>query len=204
MVILIPLSFKREAKMKKRIFRVTIILTLFVLSFHGCAGPKFMSKGYRFQQYWGEIPTQKDLSIKITSTPLIEKEQAELFTETLTKGLEGKKLFNKISIISPKEYVKTDIVLEVNIEKMVKTGWWARGGRYADSPCEVGVTGKLVDVKQDKTILTFSRERRGEGGLIGSGGCTRAGEDTMINSLLEWAAEDIVEIIGTKENKENK
>ena len=188
--------------MKRKRFLGTIIVVLIIFALTGCAGPKFISRGPIFHQYWGDIPYQKDLSIIITSSTTIEKEAAELFTETLTKGLESQKLFGKIFVISPIEATKTDIVLEVNIENIIKTGWWARGGSYSHEPCSVAVTGKLIDVKQDKTILTFSRERSGEGGLLGIGGWLRAGRNTMTNKLVKWVSDDIVKIIANKGEKE--
>lgn len=177
-----------------------IILILLVLA--GCAGQKVMSRSDGSTQTWGLIPKQKDLLLKVTINKELEsrRKTSEIvflitskYKESLIEGLERKNLFKNISAISSNESVTSGLLLETNIEVIDAMGWGAR--RHGTKESSVGIFGRIVDVSEDKTLLTFSKLRQGSGGLLGMGGLLTPGEKTMLTNLMEWLANDTVEML---------
>jgi len=185
--------------MKLAVIAKIVFITLMILLF-GCTGPKFMSRGIKTADIKPTIPSHKDLSLRVNSFLVNSatetwnnKLAGQLFTEILIGKLKDKDLFNNIIVVSADESAKTDLLLEITLENMVKKGWWERSRNGRDS--SVTVTGRVIDVSQDTILLLFAKDRSGSGGLLGSGGLFTAGEKTMLKKLMEWLTEDVVEIL---------
>jgi hypothetical protein len=67
---------------------------------------------------------------------------------------------------------------------------WGKSARAT-----VRVSGTLRVTGEEKTLIAFSLQRAAKGGLLGTGGWSTAGEETMVEHLLEWVAEDVAAMI---------
>jgi hypothetical protein len=188
-----------------------------LLIFTGCTGPKGMMRGY--YQTWDSIPRQKDLSVKVKSYLIKDaayswegKNAGDLFKETLVEKIERKKLFSQVTVISETESAKTSLLLEINIELL--SDWDSRARSRNQEDCEIGIAGRLIDVKTDAAILTFAigqAKSRGGTSLFGMGPVglislvslavdvvtwiAAPGSKRLINQLMEWTAEDVAEVL---------
>jgi hypothetical protein len=162
---------ERNMHIMQKIIIAICILILQILV--GCA-PKYTSSFSSSQQIWDTISVKNELSIRINSSKdfdLITNEYkyenktvADLFIETITQKLENKKLFNRIYIISGNEIPKTEYLLEINLEYYKKTDWFSRA--FLNNHSKIEIYGRLIYLKKDKAILTYSKQRSGKGGII--------------------------------------
>ena len=196
--------------MKK--FKISIRLTVFfaffaLVIFTGCTGPKGMAPNHGSHQTWDSIPYQKDLSVKVKAYLVKDasyswdgKNAGDLFKEILIEKLERQKLFSKVTAISDTETANTALLLEINMELL--TDWDSRARLRNQEHCEVGIAGRLVDVKNDKVILTLAEGRAGFGGILGMGGRMHvASAKRLLKQLMEWVAEDITEVLEKEMSK---
>jgi hypothetical protein len=152
-----------------------IIVTICMFPFLvGCA-PKFLSSlgSSQQQQLWDSISSNKELNISLNSSNNFNsisykynyegKSVNDLFIETIAQKLDEKKIFNKIHIISGIENPKTDYLLEINLEFYNKSGWFRRA--FENRKSELGIYGRLINLRKDKAILTYSKVRIGSGAI---------------------------------------
>jgi hypothetical protein len=142
------------------------------------------------QQLWDLISSNNELSISLNSSNNFnsisykykyeDKNVNDLFIETIAQKLEDKKIFNKIYIISGVENPKTDYLLEINLEFYNKKGWFERAfeGKYS----EIGIYGRLINLRNDKAILTYSEVRIGSGAILPN--IFQLGHDLVLGGVL--------------------
>jgi hypothetical protein len=154
-----------------------IIVAICISQFIAGCTPKYISKLSSSQQIWDSISVKNELSIRINSSTDFDlitnkyqyenKKVTDFFIETITQKLVDKKIFNKIHIISGDEDPKTDYLLEINLEYYKKTDWFKRA--FLNDHSKIGIYGRLIDLRKDKAILTYSKQRSGKGGIVPGG-----------------------------------
>jgi hypothetical protein len=122
-----------------------------------------------------------------------QQDLGALFAKKLAQELTKRKIFAHILVDSSANEPETRLVLTGYIGIMRKKGWAKRAMLGSES--EVSISGRLSDIESDKTVLTFTRSRKGSGGVIGAGGWLSAGEGTMVDKLVEWIADDVAKAL---------
>ena len=178
--------------MERKNKQIIVLAIVFILLFKtNCVGPKFLAKNEGSFQNWSKVPLNlKEVSIRLFHDELGEDIEGRLFVEVLANKIKEHQLFQKVNIISRDEIPQTDLVIEGEVVIERKAGWALRSELGIVSA--FGVSGRIINVKKDKILLTFNNTRSGEGGVFG---ITAGKEQEFYPKLIEWAAEDIVRMI---------
>ena len=167
-----------------------IILAIFLIPILAGCAPKFMTRLYNYEQAWDSIPLVKDLSVRVSSSAgfssitkrfrFEDKDAEDLFIKHLMSELKSKMIFNNVYLIADNENPTTDLLLEIKLEYYKKSNWFERafdGGRS-----QMGLYGTLINLKKDKAIITYSKERGGTGGFFN--GLLQTGRNFAMAGIL--------------------
>ena len=160
----------------------------------GCTGGKFNSMHLGSYQFYGQPKDYSSVSVR----SLKDVTDANVFTNALISKLNESKLFHEVREISAGETAATPLLLEVRIMSAVDQSYSSRA--FGPAKSDIGVAGRLVDVGQDKVLLTFELSRLAQGGLLGQGGFFTASDEKMRQAIADWLAEDIIAILRKHSN----
>lgn len=123
----------------------------------------------------------------------IDKQKARAhFANVLAEKLKSSGLFSEVRVgISARD--SGEIVISGEILSIGKKSWGSRA-LVMNSEMSFGVTGAVHD-HQHSLLMTFTRSRSAQGGLMGAGGWMSAGAGTMIKQLADWVAADVRDVV---------
>lgn len=156
----------------------------------GCAGMKITSQAGGYDKIIERIPSQREIAIRIKSD--LSATLTDFFIITLTKELEKRDLFSKLTIIQNENFVKTSLCMDIEVG-FSAAGKVKRIMGYGQSM--IAVTGTISDISQNKMLFRFVKTRRGMGGLFGVGGWLAPNEETMCRNLVQWVISDTVTVL---------
>lgn len=178
--------------------RLTTILMLgnFFLTI-GCVGPKFMSSASGNHQTLAPIPKKQKAVIMpfegSGASELIDKQKAGAhFAGVLAEKLKRSGLFSEVGV-GISSGASGEIVISGEILRIGKKSWGSRA-LVMNSEMSFGVTGAVHD-HQHNLLMTFTKSRSAQGGLMGAGGWMSAGAGAMIKQLADWVAADVLNAI---------
>ena len=167
--------------------RLLAIIGLLIAA--GCTGGKMNSpllgSTYPFQG----SPTYDSISVR----NLKQVSNSDVFLRELVATLNTSKLYHEVMPISLEDEPKTQLLLEIRLMSNVEQTRLAHA--MVGTPDQLGLAGRLIDVKSDTVLVTFELSRSAVGGLLGGGGLFAAGEEAMQKSLADWLSQDIVSIL---------
>lgn len=159
----------------------------------GCVGPKFMSSSSGKHQAFAPIPkNQKAVIMPFEgsgASELIDKQNAGAhFASVLAAKLKGSGLFSEVTVGATPTDSGT-IVISGQIWRIGKKSWGSRA-LVMNSEMSFDVSGEVRD-HQRNLLLSFTKSRSAQGGLMGAGGWMSAGSGAMIKQLADWVAADV-------------
>jgi len=154
------------------------------------AGSDYESK-LNSSQIWDSIPWGNSISVRTFRTFDVEwehREISQLFGAALAGEIWKNLLFKEVLIISSNETPSTDLVIEGEII-------YAGG---VEGIYEFDISGRLIDLRKDKALLTFQLARFRSRGLLKA-----FDEKLTIRTCMKMVAEDIVTILRNIKKKGN-
>jgi len=188
---------------------MALIRKLFILGnvfwLTGCAGPKFMSNSDGRHTALRPIPQRQSVVIlpfndsgiaeKIDNQSAGDYFAGRLLEKFLTSGL-----FAHVTVGSSPQ-VTAALVVSGSISSLGQRSWGNRALR-GNAKTSLEVTGQIRD-HDDNLLLTFTKSREAQGGLVGAGGWFTAGAGQMVKQLVDWVASDVVNAVKKETNKKN-
>ena len=164
-----------------------IVIQVFVV---GCAGPKFMSHSSGPHEILAPVPSCDSISLRMKYNTQFDS----ILTDILRKELLKEQLYSFIRVIPYDGNITTRLLIQMYIFDTGALSWGTRAMQHL-SESSFGVQGRLVDQRENRTIITFSKRRSAQGGLLGRGGLATPTEESMAQQLVEWVVDDIVDVI---------
>lgn len=163
----------------------------------GCVGPKFMSNSDGKHEAMRPIPKGQHVII----TPFDDAGETEkidnqsmgtYFAGALAQKLLALNSFRQVTV-SASRTDSTAIVIAGSVSSFGSGGWGKRA-IVGNAQSNFEATGEIRDRNNNK-LLSFTKSRSAEGGLMGAGGWFTAGGGQMKKQLADWVAADVVKVI---------
>lgn len=168
-----------------------------VFSLIGCVGPKFMSNSDG--QHKRIIPVPKQQSVVIlpfndagVDEKIDNQSAGTYFAGRLADKLLATGLFKQVTV-SPSQSDSVALVISGSIASIGKRSWGSRA-LVGNAKTSFGVTGEILDHDHNQ-LMTFTKSRSAQGGLLGVGGWATAGSGQLVKQLADWVASDVAKVI---------
>ena len=166
-----------------------LIVLLALLLGTACVGPKYKTSTHlRFAQWNASLPPEKALGVRVTGQ--VGDVDRKAFPQLRPERLREMERFHTVELAGDGTPT-TRLMLEVHLENVVKVGWAARALQHIPDESYVAISGRVLDLKEDRPLLILANLRAGSGGFMGTGGLMSAGEDRLSRKLMEWVVDDI-------------
>ncbi len=176
------------------LFACTSVCALLLTT--GCAGPKAMTSRLSQSRVWMSLPNNASVSIESNSQSRSYTEQSTALRQDLASKLVSRRIFTGAEIEGGTD---NGLKLVIDVTHVGRAGWKVRAfGRWGwkskiNGPRSTSIVlaeGKLLSA-DNSVLATISEQRYGGGGILGAGGWLTCGENSMIQALRGWVAEDI-------------
>lgn len=177
----------------RKVLMLLVAVTAFMA---GCAGPKYgvhsLLNGSKDPIINSKPPLNKNIVV-ISGNCL--GSYNEMLKNVLVTGLGSSGKFKAVSGLEINEVnlpnITPDLKLIIDSCIILPTSWGQRAVGAVPTDSEVHISGRLVNT-DNASFLSFNRGHKSPGGLFGLGGFATAGADSMIESQINWVADDIV------------